>query len=77
MILGVHSIKSTNLMYKYYYFDIINNNNIKILICSNNSNSNITINSGIKVLIKGKSLNSLFILSILHIENTLFIFFPL
>ena len=50
LILQVHSIYSTHLIFKYSHFDI--NGNAKILICDINSNNDITINNCIKIQLK-------------------------
>ena len=50
LILQVHSICSTHLIYNYSHVDI--NGNTKILICDINSINDITINNGIKTLLK-------------------------
>ena len=47
-IIKVHGISSTNLVLTIIILLL------KILVCDNNSNNNITINSGIKILLKVK-----------------------
>ena len=47
---------------------------LTILLCDNNSNSDITVNRGIKILLKVNYEISCLSLSILYIENTWLIF---